>query len=30
MTAYAANDTALRFYARHGFAPESITSRAAP
>ena len=29
VTAYAANDTAQRFYERHGFAPQSITSRAA-
>lgn len=28
VTAYAANDTALRLYARHGFVPQSITSRA--
>lgn len=28
VTAYAANDAAQRFYARHGFAPISITSRA--
>jgi GNAT superfamily N-acetyltransferase len=27
VTAYAANDAALRFYARHGFSPESVTSR---
>jgi len=26
--AYAANEVALRFYARHGFAPHSITARA--
>jgi len=28
VTAYAANSTALRLYARHGFQPMSITSRA--
>ena len=28
VTAYAANDAALRFYARHGFSPTSVTSRA--
>jgi GNAT superfamily N-acetyltransferase len=28
VTAYAANDTAQRFYERHGFAPKSVTSRA--
>jgi GNAT superfamily N-acetyltransferase len=28
VTAYAANDTAQRFYARHGFIPQSVTSRA--
>jgi GNAT superfamily N-acetyltransferase len=28
VTAYAANDPALRFYARHGFSPKSVTSRA--
>lgn len=28
VTAYAANDAAQRFYARHGFVPSSITSRA--
>jgi GNAT superfamily N-acetyltransferase len=28
VTAYAANDAALRFYARHGFLPTNITSRA--
>jgi len=28
VTAYAANDAALRFYARHGFTPKSVTSRA--
>ena len=28
VTAYAANDAALRFYARHGFLPKNITSRA--
>ncbi|HXL91823.1 MAG TPA: GNAT family N-acetyltransferase [Streptosporangiaceae bacterium] len=28
VTAYAANETALRFYARHGFAPHSVTARA--
>jgi len=28
VTAYAANDAALRFYARHGFSPKSVTSRA--
>jgi GNAT superfamily N-acetyltransferase len=28
VTAYAANETALRFYARHGFVPKSVTSRA--
>jgi GNAT superfamily N-acetyltransferase len=29
VTAYAANDGALRFYERHGFVPHSITARAA-
>jgi GNAT superfamily N-acetyltransferase len=29
VTAYAANDAALRFYARHGFVPQSVISRAA-
>jgi GNAT superfamily N-acetyltransferase len=29
VTAYAANDGARRFYARHGFAPSSVTMRAA-
>ena len=29
VTAYAANDAAQRFYARHGFAPQSVISRAA-
>jgi GNAT superfamily N-acetyltransferase len=29
VTAYAANDAALRFYTRHGFVPQSVTSRAA-
>jgi GNAT superfamily N-acetyltransferase len=29
VTAYAANETALRFYARHGFVPHSITARRA-
>ena len=28
VTAYAANDAAQRFYARHGFRPKSVTSRA--
>ncbi len=28
VTAYAANDAAQRFYARHGFLPKNITSRA--
>jgi GNAT superfamily N-acetyltransferase len=28
VTAYAANDTAQRFYERHGFTPRSVTSRA--
>ena len=28
VTAYAANDAALSFYARHGFSPKSVTSRA--
>jgi GNAT superfamily N-acetyltransferase len=28
VTAYAANDTALRLYARHGFVPQSVISRA--
>jgi GNAT superfamily N-acetyltransferase len=28
VTAYAANDAALRFYARHGFSPKSVTARA--
>jgi GNAT superfamily N-acetyltransferase len=28
VTAFAANDTAQRFYARHGFTPMSVTSRA--
>jgi GNAT superfamily N-acetyltransferase len=28
VTAFAANDTALRFYARHGFTPQSVTFRA--
>jgi len=28
VTAYAANDAALRFYARHGFSAKSVTSRA--
>jgi GNAT superfamily N-acetyltransferase len=28
VTAYAANDAALRFYARHGFSARSVTSRA--
>jgi GNAT superfamily N-acetyltransferase len=28
VTAYAANDAAQRFYARHGFAPVSVTHRA--
>jgi GNAT superfamily N-acetyltransferase len=27
VTAYAANDTALRLYARHGFVPQSVISR---
>jgi GNAT superfamily N-acetyltransferase len=27
VTAFAANDTAQRFYARHGFVPQSVTSR---
>jgi GNAT superfamily N-acetyltransferase len=27
VTAYAANDTAQRLYQRHGFAPQSVTSR---
>jgi GNAT superfamily N-acetyltransferase len=27
VTAFAANDTARRFYARHGFTPKTITSR---
>jgi GNAT superfamily N-acetyltransferase len=30
VTAYAANDGAQRFYARHGFAPASVTMRAQP
>jgi GNAT superfamily N-acetyltransferase len=30
VTAYAANDGARRFYARHGFAPMSVTMRMAP
>ena len=29
VTAFAANDTARRFYARHGFVPASVTLRAA-
>ncbi len=29
VTAYAANDAAQRFYARHGFVPRSVTSRVA-
>jgi GNAT superfamily N-acetyltransferase len=28
VTAYAANDAAMSFYARHGFSPKSVTSRA--
>jgi GNAT superfamily N-acetyltransferase len=28
VTAYAANEEALRFYARHGFAPHTVTARA--
>ena len=28
VTAYAANDTAQHLYERHGFIPQSITSRA--
>jgi len=28
VTAYAANEAALRFYARHGFSPHSVTARA--
>jgi hypothetical protein len=28
VTAYAANDGAQRFYARHGFAPASVVMRA--
>jgi GNAT superfamily N-acetyltransferase len=30
VTAYAANDGARRFYARHGFAPMSVTMRTVP
>ena len=29
VTAYAANETARRFYARHGFVPHSVTARTA-
>ena len=29
VTAFAANDAARRFYARHGFVPASVTLRAA-
>jgi GNAT superfamily N-acetyltransferase len=28
VTAYAANEAALRFYAWHGFSPQSVISRA--